>query len=358
MNQEHLLYDLGLEVRILLIRYEHGPTQKVPASELSAGLHFIKIYCSRIYIIHMKRTNLGLDETILDKAKVIDWPTTRLEYTRHVKGKEKHDAYRKSDIVVMPSRYEPFGLVGLEALAAGCLLLAPEGLGMDEYYIPGINGVSIKNSPGDIATTLIKVIENWKEFLPLKTRAVETAKSWTWNRSAEFHARLYRNLLEPRNKAWNSCFSRSALLDREARPEIQEPVSQLLAWCQGLKFERILFIEPSEDLRVSLNGCWLIHSHHQDSYSDWSWLPFEEGSFDLVVAFGVLEYSSRVFSVLEEWRRISKALLLGILPEGLAPQRKGSFDMPEDGKFLAPEWSCESIELNWEMGKTWLLEKP
>ena len=273
-------------------------------------------------------------------------------------GQDLKDAYAKTDVVIMPSRYEPFGFVGLEALASGCLLLAPEGLGMDEYYIPGINGVSIKNSPGDIATTLIKVIENWKEFLPLKTRAVETAKSWTWNRSAEFHARLYRNLLEPRNKAWNSCFSRSALLDREARPEIQEPVSQLLAWCQGLKFERILFIEPSEDLRVSLNGCWLIHSHHQDSYSDWSWLPFEEGSFDLVVAFGVLEYSSRVFSVLEEWRRISKALLLGILPEGLAPQRKGSFDMPEDGKFLAPEWSCESIELNWVMGKTWLLEKP
>ena len=288
-----------------------------------------------------------------------DWPCTRLEYTRHVKGKEKHEAYMRSDIVVMPSRYEPFGLVGLEALAAGCLLLAPEGLGMDEYFEPGVNGLSIMNTPGDIAKTLIEVIQNWNKLLPLKSRAVETAKNWTWNRSAEFHARLYSNLLAPRNKTWSTCFSRSALLDRETRPVILEPINELLLYLSSpsLNLERILFVEPSEELRISLNGRWSIYSHNHDGYSDWSWLPYEETSFDLVVAFGVLEYSSRVFSVIEEWRRISKAILLGILPEGLAPQRKGSFDMPKDGKFLAPEWSCQSVDLNWELGETWLLEK-
>ena len=45
--------------------------------------------------------------------------------------------YRAADLVVMPSRYEPFGLVALEAMAAGRPLLAAEVGGLAELLPPG-----------------------------------------------------------------------------------------------------------------------------------------------------------------------------------------------------------------------------
>ena len=47
-------------------------------------------------------------------------------------GQAKRDALAQTDIVMMPSTKESFGIVGLEALLSNCHLLATPGLGMDE----------------------------------------------------------------------------------------------------------------------------------------------------------------------------------------------------------------------------------
>jgi glycosyltransferase involved in cell wall biosynthesis len=60
-----------------------------------------------------------------------------------LEGEELYKAYSQMDIVVMPSRYEPFGLTGLEAMASGNLLLATSGLGMDSYMNPEKNCLAI-----------------------------------------------------------------------------------------------------------------------------------------------------------------------------------------------------------------------
>lgn len=53
-----------------------------------------------------------------------------------------------ADAVVLPSRYEPFGLVALEAAAAGAPLVASTAGGLREVVIDGKTGVSF--TPGDI----------------------------------------------------------------------------------------------------------------------------------------------------------------------------------------------------------------
>ena len=83
-------------------------------------------------------------------------------------GEDLYQAYSKMDIVVMPSRYEPFGLTGLEAMASGCLLLATTGLGMDSYMDVGKNCLAIpQNSEGislvlkdAIKPNLVQTLEN------------------------------------------------------------------------------------------------------------------------------------------------------------------------------------------------------
>jgi glycogen(starch) synthase len=53
------------------------------------------------------------------------------------------------DAVVLPSRYEPFGVVALEAAAAGAPLVASTAGGLAEVVVDGRTGVSF--APGDVA---------------------------------------------------------------------------------------------------------------------------------------------------------------------------------------------------------------
>jgi glycogen synthase len=56
---------------------------------------------------------------------------------------------RAVDAVVLPSRYEPFGIVALEAAAAGAPLVASTAGGLGEVVVDGETGLSFP--PGDVA---------------------------------------------------------------------------------------------------------------------------------------------------------------------------------------------------------------
>ncbi len=56
---------------------------------------------------------------------------------------------RAADAVVLPSRYEPFGIVALEAAAAGTPLVASTAGGLGEVVVDGETGLSF--TPGDVA---------------------------------------------------------------------------------------------------------------------------------------------------------------------------------------------------------------
>lgn len=86
------------------------------------------------------------------------------ETCEHLEGCELYRAYAKTDIVVMPSNYEPFGLVGLEAMASRCLLLCTQYLGMDEYAIPGKTCVAIQNNPISLVQTIRNVVINFSAY--------------------------------------------------------------------------------------------------------------------------------------------------------------------------------------------------
>jgi glycogen(starch) synthase len=53
-----------------------------------------------------------------------------------------------ADVVVLPSRYEPFGIVALEAAAAGAPLVSSATGGLGEVVIDGETGLSF--APGDV----------------------------------------------------------------------------------------------------------------------------------------------------------------------------------------------------------------
>ena len=107
-------------------------------------------------------------------------------------GQDLKDAYAKTDVVIMPSRYEPFGFVGLEALASGCLLMATQGLGMDEYLVPGENFVPIEAHSFDISEKLKELVANPEKFKKIQQQSSNSIKIWSWERSIKAHEIVYK----------------------------------------------------------------------------------------------------------------------------------------------------------------------
>ncbi|GAA5138878.1 glycosyltransferase family 4 protein [Pseudonocardia adelaidensis] len=70
-------------------------------------------------------------------------------FTGHLPDADLSALLRAVDAVVLPSRYEPFGIVALEAAAAGAPLVASTAGGLGEVVVDGETGLSF--APGDVA---------------------------------------------------------------------------------------------------------------------------------------------------------------------------------------------------------------
>ncbi len=68
-----------------------------------------------------------------------------------------HSLYRVSDLCIVPSIYEPFGLVALEAMASGCLCVVADTGGLREV-VP-VDGTASLRFPSRDATALRAVLE-------------------------------------------------------------------------------------------------------------------------------------------------------------------------------------------------------
>ena len=100
----------------------------------------------------------------------------------------------KTDVLIMNSSDETFGLVYLEAMAAGCIVVASYDEGFDGIIINGKNGFLCKAGDTEDLSKTIKIIKNLssKELHEISTNAILTARSMTESKVA----RIYLSNLE------------------------------------------------------------------------------------------------------------------------------------------------------------------
>jgi glycogen synthase len=109
-----------------------------------------------------------------------------------------HGLYRIADLCVIPSLYEPFGLVALEAMASGCPCVAADTGGLREV-VPGDVGLRFRSrDAGELAATIERVLTD----APLRDRLVADGRAhvlrFDWADVARRTARLYDDLLPQR----------------------------------------------------------------------------------------------------------------------------------------------------------------
>lgn len=100
----------------------------------------------------------------------------------HRAASELGNLYRAADLVVVPSRNEPFGIVILEAWNASRPVVATENGGPSEFVWHEVTGVKIRDREDSIAWGVNRVLQNrpWGRWMGRNGRvAVETAFSWS-----------------------------------------------------------------------------------------------------------------------------------------------------------------------------------
>ena len=103
--------------------------------------------------------------------------------------------YMASDIFVMPSRFDTFGLAVLEAMMAELPVIISQKVGARDLIESGVQGFVLSDdpSPADVAEKLAVLMEKEKR-LKMGKNAQEVALQYTWDRTADQVQELYQLL--------------------------------------------------------------------------------------------------------------------------------------------------------------------
>jgi glycosyltransferase involved in cell wall biosynthesis len=106
---------------------------------------------------------------------------TPTHFVGYLTGVELASAFASADAFIFPSRTETLGLVLLEAMAAGCPVVAARSGGIPDIVTDGVNGYLFdpKDEEGAIAATQ-RLLAHQEERETLRHNARLEAERWGW----------------------------------------------------------------------------------------------------------------------------------------------------------------------------------
>ena len=81
----------------------------------------------------------------------------RVRYIGYVK--EMEDGYRAADFTILASKYEPFGLVGVESVLCGTPVIFPSSIGCCDAIAPHAKFVFAPDDLADLGATLERALQ-------------------------------------------------------------------------------------------------------------------------------------------------------------------------------------------------------
>lgn len=110
---------------------------------------------------------------------------------------ELANLYHTHDIFVLPSLYEGFGMVFLEAMAAGMAVVGTETGGMPDLIEHGTDGFLIpRRDPAALRHTLTALLHDDALRVAVGERARSKAAQYMWERAARHTADVYQELVK------------------------------------------------------------------------------------------------------------------------------------------------------------------
>ncbi|MFN6525767.1 glycosyltransferase family 1 protein [Nostoc sp. ChiSLP03a] len=107
---------------------------------------------------------------------------TNTYFVGYLMGQELGSAFASADAFIFPSRTETLGLVLLEAMAAGCPVVAARSGGIPDIVTDGVNGYLFEPTAdiqGALAAT-VRLLEQKQQRDIIRKNARQEAENWGW----------------------------------------------------------------------------------------------------------------------------------------------------------------------------------
>eukprot|EP00181_Compsopogon_caeruleus_P003788 CAMPEP_0184690524 /NCGR_PEP_ID=MMETSP0312-20130426/31279_1 /TAXON_ID=31354 /ORGANISM="Compsopogon coeruleus, Strain SAG 36.94" /LENGTH=546 /DNA_ID=CAMNT_0027148037 /DNA_START=147 /DNA_END=1787 /DNA_ORIENTATION=+ len=148
-------------------------------------------------------------EELVDKAIFLaeKYPD-KFKAVLQFKGAEKYQVFAGADYALVPSRYEPCGLVQMEAMRMGTIpVVSPTG-GLNDTVVDGETGLILEREldpesevlPEDvdvIKAGIIRAIEVFKDsetILSMRRSGMKVSSGFTWKKAAQEYEALFKSI--------------------------------------------------------------------------------------------------------------------------------------------------------------------
>ncbi len=125
---------------------------------------------------------------------------TPTHFVGYLTGEALGSAFASADAFIFPSRTETLGLVLLEAMAAGCPVVAARSGGIPDIVTDGVNGYLFdpRDEQGAIAATQ-RLFQEQTERETLRQNARAEAERWSWSAATRQLQQYYQGVVLSRS---------------------------------------------------------------------------------------------------------------------------------------------------------------
>lgn len=107
-----------------------------------------------------------------------------VKFEGEISNQKVYELMKKSNIFILPSVGEGFGICYAEAMYNGCITIGTKGEGIDGFIKNKENGFLVNPSIEEIVKTIKYIFENKEEAEKIREKGRQTAKTLSWEKNA------------------------------------------------------------------------------------------------------------------------------------------------------------------------------
>jgi len=132
--------------------------------------------------------NIGKYKGLAERLGIAD----QIVFAGILEKTQLEKAYLASDIFSILSRFDTFGMVALEAMAASLPVIVSNNVGARDMVLTGVNGFIIneENDPAEISGKIVLLFDRERR-LSMGKEAYATALAYTWEKAAKITEDIY-----------------------------------------------------------------------------------------------------------------------------------------------------------------------
>lgn len=135
------------------------------------------------------------EEYLRSKTHMINI-SSKIYFTGYIDDGIRNGLYKSAQAAVFPSTYEPFGIVALEAMAAGTPVVVADVGGLSDIINHGVDGLKFyAGNPNSLADNVIHLLKNPLSADIMRKKALENVRNYySWDKIAVQTKELYSSV--------------------------------------------------------------------------------------------------------------------------------------------------------------------